>query len=137
MIPITNYAFLAFLDQAVLILLPLIYSTPLQLGGLGLGPPTIGAILSIWGVVNGIIQMACFAWVRSRLGHRNCYLIGLIGLGVSFALFPVLAQFAAWDGHKVGPWVWFGITLQLGAYTIGYMSWGKLSLSSLVQLFRH
>jgi len=128
LIPITNYGFLAFLDQSLLVLLPLIYSTPLHLGGLGLSPSTIGTILGVWGVINGIFQITCFAWVRRNLGHRNCYMLGIICLGVCFALFPIIARLAAWDGCKVGGWAWLGITLQLGAYTFSYMSYGQHSL---------
>ncbi|RDB23784.1 Protein ZINC INDUCED FACILITATOR-LIKE 1 [Hypsizygus marmoreus] len=123
LIPITNFAFLAFLDQSMLVLLPLIYSTPLDLGGLGLSPSMIGTILGVWGVINGIIQVSCFAWVRKHLGQRSCYMLGIAGLGVCFALFPVLARLAAWDGGKVGPWVWLGIMLQLTAYMFSYMSY--------------
>ncbi|KAG5643880.1 hypothetical protein DXG03_009510 [Asterophora parasitica] len=123
LIPITNFAFLAFLDQSVLVLLPLIYSTPLALGGLGLAPAAIGSTLGIWGVINGIVQVTCFAGVRAKVGHRNCYMMGIAGLGFCFAMFPVLAVFAQWDGGRVGAWVWFGIVLQLAAYMFSYMSY--------------
>ncbi|KAF8074654.1 major facilitator superfamily domain-containing protein [Lyophyllum atratum] len=123
LIPITNFAFLAFLDQSMLVLLPLIYSTPICFGGLGLTPATIGSILGVWGVINGLVQVFGFAWVRKRVGHRNCYMLGIGGLGVCFALFPVLAVLARWDGGRVGPWVWFGIMLQLTAYMLSYMSY--------------
>ncbi|KAF5383858.1 hypothetical protein D9615_003796 [Tricholomella constricta] len=123
LISITNFAFLAFLDQSLLVLLPLIYSTPMHLGGLGLPPSTIGNILGVWGVINGSVQIFCFAWVRMRLGHRACYMLGIGGLGACFALFPVLATLAQWDGGTVGVWVWCGIVLQLSAYMFSYMSY--------------
>ncbi|GLB43326.1 putative major facilitator superfamily protein [Lyophyllum shimeji] len=123
LIPITNFAFLAFLDQSLLVLLPLIYSTPLCLGGLGLPPSTIGTILGVWGVINGFVQVFGFAPFRARVGHRNCYMFGIAGLGVCFATFPVLAVLARWDGGEVGPWVWCGIAVQLTAYMLSYMSY--------------
>ncbi|TFK34502.1 major facilitator superfamily domain-containing protein [Crucibulum laeve] len=123
LIPISNFAFLAFLDQSVLVLLPLIYSTPLTFGGLGLSPSTIGTILGVWGVINGFIQVLCFPWVRRTIGQRTTYITGIVGLGVTFALFPILSIFARWDGAKIGPWVGVGIALQLGAYTFSYMSY--------------
>lgn len=123
LIPCINFCFLAFLDQSLLVLLPLMYSTPLALGGLDLPPSAIGNILGVWGVINGIIQVTCFAWVRRCLGHRNCYMLGIICLGLCFALFPVLAKLTVWDGDKVGGWVMLGIALQLGAYIFSYMSY--------------
>lgn len=110
----------------MLALIPLIYSTPVQLGGLGLSPTMIGSILGVWGSINGAVQVYCFTWVRNNLGQRNCYILGLVGLGVCFSLFPVLARFAVWDGDRIGCWVWLGISLQLAAYTLSYMSYGKL-----------
>jgi hypothetical protein len=124
LIPVTNFALLAFLDQSMIVLIPLIYSTPVHLGGLGLTPSMIGSILGVWGTVNGVVQVYCFAWVRKHLGQRSCYALGLIGLGICFGLFPVLSRFAEWDGDKVGCWVWLGIALQLGAYMFSYMSYG-------------
>lgn len=126
LVPIINFALLAFLDQSMLVLIPLIYSTPVYLGGLGLSPAMIGSILGVWGSINGFIQVYCFAWIRKHLGQRTCYMLGLVGLGVCFGLFPVLSRFAVWDGERVGCWVWLGISLQLGAYTLSYMSYGKL-----------
>ncbi|KAH6906862.1 major facilitator superfamily domain-containing protein [Coprinopsis sp. MPI-PUGE-AT-0042] len=104
LIPISNFGFLAFLDQCVLVLLPLVYSTPMDLGGLSMTPSMIGSILGIWGILNGFFQVFCFAWVRRKLGHRNTYVLGVAGMGVVFAF----------GMSRVGPWVWAGIALQLG-----------------------
>lgn len=124
LIPITNFAFLAFLDQSILVLIPLIYSTPTDLGGLGLSPSTIGTILGVWGVLNGFVQVFCFAHVRKYLGQRACYTVGIAGMGICFVMFPVMSQFSKWDSRHLGPWVWFGIAVQLGAYMFSYMSYG-------------
>ncbi|KAG5652533.1 hypothetical protein H0H81_004690 [Sphagnurus paluster] len=123
LIPITNFAFLAFLDQSVLVLLPLIYSTPMALGGLGLSPSAIGSILGVWGVINGFVQVLCFAGFRRRVGHRTCYMMGIGGLGVCFALFPLFPVLLTWDGGVIGPWVWLGIVMQLTAYMFSYISY--------------
>ncbi|KAH6917777.1 major facilitator superfamily domain-containing protein [Coprinopsis sp. MPI-PUGE-AT-0042] len=128
LIPISNFGFLAFLDQCVLVLLPLVYSTPMDLGGLSMTPSMIGSILGIWGILNGFFQVFCFAWVRRKLGHRNTYVLGVAGMGVVFALFPVLNALAKWDGSRVGPWVWAGIALQLGCYSFSYMSYACMFL---------
>ncbi|EAU89606.1 hypothetical protein CC1G_02495 [Coprinopsis cinerea okayama7 len=128
LIPITNFAFLAFLDQCVLVLIPLIYSTPLSLGGLSMAPSKIGGILGVWGVLNGLFQVLCFAWVRRKLGHRTTYMVGIAGMGVVFAMFPILSALAGLEGGQVGPAVYLGIAFQLGCYSFSYMSYACMFL---------
>lgn len=136
LIAVSNYAFLAFLDQSFLVLLPLIYSTPLSLGGLALPPSTIGSILGGWGVLNGFVQVFYFPRLRKRVGHRNLYVAGMVGLGIGLGMFPVLnwlAQIGETEdddgspgvGSKLSALVWCGIGLQLGLYMLTYMSYGS------------
>ncbi|KAF8636255.1 hypothetical protein AX16_011025 [Volvariella volvacea WC 439] len=124
LIPISNFAFLAFLDQSFLVLLPLIYSTPLELGGLALSPSRIGSILGGWGVLNGFVQVFLFPRLRRRVGHRNLYVAGIAALGVGVAMFPLLNWMmrlrGARDGHVL---VWCGVGVQLGLYMLTYMSY--------------
>ncbi|KAF9461502.1 major facilitator superfamily domain-containing protein [Collybia nuda] len=123
-----NYALLAFLDQSVLVLIPLIYSTPVHLGGLSLTPAKIGSILGFWGSANGFLQAYCFAWFHRHLGQRSCYMLGLVGLFACFALFPIISKFVEWDGGKIGCWVWLGVSLQLVAYMLSHMSYACISM---------
>ena len=83
MIPFSNFAFLAFLD-----LLPLIYSTSLELCENALS--TIGSILGWLGVLNRFVQVFVFPWSRKRVGHRNFYLAGVVELDIGLGMFPIL-----------------------------------------------
>jgi len=131
LIPVSNFAFLAFLDQAFLVLLPLIYSTPLYLGGLALSPSTIGSILGGWGVINGFVQVLGFPRLRRRVGHRNLYMAGMVGLGIALGMFPVVNWLARIGGAEdngagvggLGVLCWLGIGVQLGLYMLSYMSY--------------
>lgn len=49
MIPIANLGFHAFMAQCCYVLNPLVLSTSVKLGGLGLNPYEIGLILGTWG----------------------------------------------------------------------------------------
>ena len=137
LIPVSNFAFLAFLDQAFLVLLPLIYSTPLRLGGLALSPSTIGAILGGWGVLNGFVQVFAFPRLRKHIGHRNLYVAGMVGLGIGLGMFPILNWLARMEGAvddgpdvgRMGALVWCGIGVQLGLYMLTYMSYGSFCRS--------
>ena len=50
---VANYGALALADIAFIAFLPLFLSTPIALGGLGLAPAAIGAILGSLGVLDG------------------------------------------------------------------------------------
>ncbi len=69
MISISNYAMLALLDISAMALIPLVWSTPIELGGLSLSPASIGLWLSAYGCLNGVVQFTLF----------------LLALGVSFS----------------------------------------------------
>lgn len=52
-----NYATLSLIDIAFRSIQPVFLSTPIEMGGLGLQPATIGNLLSVFGVLNGIVQV--------------------------------------------------------------------------------
>jgi MFS family permease len=81
-----------------------------QLGGLGLSPPTIGLILSAYGVLNGIFQICLFAKIHNKWGTKNVFFVGMATAIPVFLLFPVMNTLATWRG--VGPAVWAIIGVQ-------------------------
>jgi len=78
-ISIINYCVSAFMGVCVFPLLPLFYSTPIEIGGLGLDPFQIAICLSGYGIANGVIQILFFCQncrkVRTQIdnysGHNN------------------------------------------------------------------
>ncbi|TFK98636.1 MFS transporter [Pterulicium gracile] len=73
MIPIANIGFLAFVQQCISVLNPLVFSTSIEYGGLGMDPYEIGTILGIWGVANGFIQLFVSHRLIEKLGARTAY----------------------------------------------------------------
>src|SRR6267154_4431994 len=61
LIPVANYACIAILEISMYAILPLFYSTPIELGGLGFDPVTIGLWMGTFGIVNGVLQTMIFA----------------------------------------------------------------------------
>ena len=108
-IPAANYAFLAIVDITLRAIQPVFYSTPIELGGLGLEPQTIGVILSLYGVVNGVTQIFLFGKIHDRFGTKRVYLAGIASVLPVFALFPFInevARLEQQEGAVVGPTVW-------------------------------
>ncbi|KAI0768094.1 MFS general substrate transporter [Trametes elegans] len=101
-----NYAFLAIVDITMRAIQPVFYSTPVALGGLGLSPQTIGLILSLYGITNGLTQIFLFGRVHDRFGTKRVYMAGLASVLPVFALFPVINALARAEGGVLTRGVW-------------------------------
>ncbi|KAI0316457.1 MFS general substrate transporter [Amylostereum chailletii] len=106
-----NYASLSLVDIAYRAVQPLFFSTPVELGGLGLSPPTIGLILSAFGIINGIFQVFFFARIHDHWGTKNVFIAGISSCIPVFALFPVMNFLAREQG--IGHAVWAIVALQI------------------------
>lgn len=96
---VCNYGFLAFIDMANAALLPLVYSTPIEYGGLGFEPYRIGAIMSAVSIVNGVLQTMFIGRVVRKLGPKTLYTTCLHTFLVSFTAFPIANAFARDAGY--------------------------------------
>ena len=101
---VANYLFLAFIDMALISLIPLFFATPLHLGGLGLSPPTIGLYLGIFGLVSGAAQGLFFSKVVKLFGLKNVFLVCLSCFIPLFALFPIISHFVLEQGRSPAVW---------------------------------
>ncbi|KAG6906444.1 hypothetical protein DXG01_013927 [Tephrocybe rancida] len=105
-----NYAVLSLVDIAFRAIHPLFLSTPIALGGLGLPPPIIGNILSLYGICNGIIQVFFFARIHDRFGSKKTFVGGLACAVPCFIAFPIISQMAKAEG--LSTLVWAAVVLQ-------------------------
>ncbi|KAL9714426.1 hypothetical protein Ac2012v2_002741 [Leucoagaricus gongylophorus] len=122
---IVNYVFLAFTDMCYSALNPLILSTPIQSGGLGLNPYQIGLIMGIWGFINAFVQIKLLGRIIRRYGAPSVYRVAYACQLVCFMSFPFSTYFARRDGS-----VGFGscavIFIQLSSQFICYMAYGAI-----------
>ncbi|KAF9231938.1 major facilitator superfamily domain-containing protein [Melanogaster broomeanus] len=108
---IANYGMLATLEVVLYALQPLFYSTPIEYGGLGFEPMTIGAWMAVFGVSDGLIQAFCFAPLVERIGPKKLFRIGYMCFFPIFGLFPVISWVATRWGIN---WlIWVLLTCQL------------------------
>ena len=99
-----NYAFLAIVDITLRAIQPVFYSTPIELGGLGLDPQTIGLILSLYGIVNGATQIFLFSKIHDRFGTKRVYTVGIASVLPVFAMFPFINALARVEGMSSTVW---------------------------------
>jgi hypothetical protein len=104
------------------------YSSSISLGGLGFSSFTIGIIMGVWGVINGIISIFAFPKVLRRFGVRRLYIVAFASYLVCLAAFPVMSTLAKRSG-TVDAKVWTVLILQLSFYVLAYMGYGKHHIS--------
>jgi len=97
-IPIANYSILSFLDISLRALLPLFFSTPAYLGGLGLTPAAIGFWLALYGVVDVALQILLFSKAVDWLGPKRLFIVSVSCFAPVMLLFPIMS----WLVHARG-----------------------------------
>ncbi|KAI6010769.1 major facilitator superfamily domain-containing protein [Pisolithus orientalis] len=102
------YACLAFSDIASRTVLPVYFTVPIEMGGLGLGPSAIGTILSLQGLTSGVCQTLFFACLHDRLGPKNLYFLGSSLYFPAIILFPLTAWAARMRGLDYIVWALVG-----------------------------
>ncbi|KAH9081447.1 hypothetical protein EDB83DRAFT_545646 [Lactarius deliciosus] len=117
-ISIVNYGTLALLDTAASALIPLTWSTAIELGGLGLTPASIGLWISVYGCVSAVFQFAFFPRVVAHFGA------GAVAFGMSYALFKFPSENMLARGSGMASVVWPLIVLQLVAISVTDMGLG-------------
>ncbi|KAJ7667200.1 major facilitator superfamily domain-containing protein [Mycena rosella] len=114
-ISVSNYVALAFLNTTLGALLPLFLAMPIEIGGLGLPPPTIGLILSAYGLATGLFQVFFFARMVRRFGEKRVFVNGMTTCIFVFTLFPIMSIIAQRAGLTLSVWILVGCVLALGA----------------------
>ncbi|KAF8553971.1 MFS transporter [Imleria badia] len=112
LIPTANYGILGLLDIGIIVLMPLFYSSPIEIGGLGFSPPIIGTFLAIFGIVDGSVQALFGAKLIQWFGARKVFCWAVFCFYPVILLFPVMSAVVTAQG-KVGPIIWIFMTMQL------------------------
>ena len=123
------HGILCFCDISMQVLIPLMWSTSLEHGGLGFTPYTIGLTLGIYGVVNVSLQVMLLGKLIRRFGPRKVVIVSFPAFLLSLSCFPLAGCFA----RRVGgaDWrVWTVIMVQLAMDSSKFYAFCKL-LNSL------
>jgi len=127
LVSVANYATLALLGMVSAALMPLIWSTSVEFGGLNLSPASIGLWLSVFGCINGLFQLTVFPRAVARFGPRSVFVAGIGVFALVYTMFPLenLVLRRAADGPA-----WLFILLQLTGLSISEMSYSELICNS-------
>ncbi|OAX43835.1 MFS general substrate transporter [Rhizopogon vinicolor AM-OR11-026] len=127
MIPITNYTILCFVDIALKVLLPLFFSTPVYLGGLGLTPSSIGSWLALFGIVDGAFQALFFPKMVGWLGPKRLFCVSVSCFAPVMIVFPIMSWLMETRG-TVDRAVTFALLSQLLLIVIWDMAFASIFL---------
>ncbi|KAI6155625.1 major facilitator superfamily domain-containing protein [Pisolithus tinctorius] len=125
MIPIANYGILALVDIGFFALVPLFYSSPIEIGGLGLSPFAIGMCMMAFGIGNGLFQMLVTARAVDRFGARRVFCSTILAFFPIIATFPIM-NWVIQVQKEVGPAIWTLIVTQLLLWSVVNMSYGVI-----------
>ena len=122
LVSVANYSSLALLGIVSAALMPLIWSTSIEFGGLGLSPASIGLWLSVYGCMNGIVQFVVFPRAVKMFDLRSIFATSIGMYAIVYTMFPLenLAVRRAADNSA-----WVLIVLQLMGLGISKMSYSK------------
>ncbi|KAG2359962.1 major facilitator superfamily domain-containing protein [Suillus spraguei] len=117
---------LVLFDVGLYSILPIFYATPVELGGLSLDPPRIGAIFAT-SAFRKIFQILFFAHLHDRFGAYAILTTGLCSGIPIVVLLPVINALAR--AHGMGWAVWLAISLQFVLMLFLDMCFGYVNIS--------
>ncbi|KAH9169236.1 major facilitator superfamily domain-containing protein [Lactarius sanguifluus] len=125
-VSVTNYAMFALLGAIVATYFPLVWSTPVEYGGLDLSPASIGLWLSVHGGIGGFFQFVFFSRFISRFGLRRVFVSSIVSCAVIYTLFPFENLAAVGGGRNII--VWLLIVLQISSYCVFDMGYSAMNM---------
>ncbi|KAI9443956.1 MFS general substrate transporter, partial [Lactarius indigo] len=121
-----NYALLALLNGVAMSYIPLVWSTPVEYGGLNLSPAFIGLGLSLYGGMGGFFQFIFFSHFVSRFGLRRVFVSSIASCAVIYTLFPFENLAVASGGPNFI--VWLLIILQMSSLCVFDMAYSAVNM---------
>ena len=126
-VSIGNYCMFELLDVMSASLLPLVWSTSVEFGGLGMSPASIGLCIAGFGIMNGLFQFTAFPRIVGRFGPRRVFITSIFCFVPIFILFPLenLASSHSTGGLSLATGLL--IVLQFSATCCSCMGFGETS----------
>ena len=136
-ISVANYCVIGLHDVMAAALIPLVWSTSVEYGGLSMSPASIGLWIAGCGFMNGIFQFVAFPRFIGRFGPRRVFIAGVLCFVPVYIMFPFenLALRHSRDSHSLNLAAGLLIMLQLSAIPFCFMGLGKsLRISRCVRV---
>ena len=86
-ISVANYGLIGLLEMIAGVLIPLVWSTPVEFGGLSMTPASIGLWMAGYGFLNGIFQFVAFPHIVERFGPRRVFIVSIAAFAPMYLMF--------------------------------------------------
>ena len=124
-VSVVNYSIIGLLDAMASALIPLAWSTSVELGGLGMSPASIGLLIAGYGLINGIFQFVAFPHIVRRFGPRRVFIASILCFSPVYIMIPFENLASRHSGHGLNTAAGLLIFLQLLAMPLSNLGFGK------------
>ena len=124
-VSVANYATIGLIDMGAIALIPLVWSTSVELGGLNMSPAHIGLWMTGCGLLNCIFQFGALPPLVRRFGPRSIFITSILCFFPVYAMFPFENLAARHSGRGTNLAKVLLISLQLLALSLSDMGFGK------------
>ncbi|KAH9054518.1 MFS general substrate transporter [Lactarius vividus] len=125
-ISVANYGIIALLDIAAGALVPLVWSTSVEFGGLSMSPASIGLWMAGYGIINCIVQLVAFPRMVERFGPRSIFIACVILFFLVYTLLPLENLASRHPSGVLNLVVGLLITLQITAMSFTDMGFSAI-----------
>jgi len=124
-ISVANYGLIGLLEMIAGVLIPLVWSTPVEFGGLSMSPASIGLWMAGYGCLNGVFQFVAFPRIVERFGPRRVFIVSISAFAPMYLMlfFENLTLRRVYGGASLTV---FFIILQLSSIAIADMGFSSV-----------
>jgi hypothetical protein len=123
---VANYAMMGLISMAAGVLIPLVWSTSVELGGLSMSPTPIGLWMSGCGLMNCIFQFVAFPRLVGRFGPRRVFITSILCFFPVYTMLPFENLASRHSSHGTTLTTTLLIILQLLALSFSDIGFGEL-----------
>ncbi|KAF8267047.1 major facilitator superfamily domain-containing protein [Lactarius quietus] len=87
-VSVANYGMIGLLDMVATALIPLVWSTSVEFGGLSMSPMSIGMWMAGYGLMNAVLQFVAFPPVVRFFGPRRVFIASILCFFPVYIMFP-------------------------------------------------
>ena len=128
-ISVANYGVIGLLGIITEAVIPLVWSTSVRFGGLGMSPASIGLWMAGYGTMSGVVQLAAFPSIVRRFGPRNVFIASIFSFFPIYLMFPFQNLALRHSSRGLYPTTGLLILLQLSAILVVEMGFGKFFIT--------
>ncbi|KAN0140331.1 major facilitator superfamily [Lactarius tabidus] len=128
LISVANYAMFGLIDMGAVALIPLVWSTSVELGGLSMSPASIGLWMTGCGLLNCVFQFVALPRLVGRFGPRSVFITSILCFFLVYAMFPFENLATRHSGRSMNLMTVLLITLQLSALSLSDMGFGTICM---------